>query len=130
MGFSGHLLTLCLRLLLEEDVIRLCKLQSKCFAPASIHHLYPGKRSLTAIKVYSPPRYGTGITGVGFIDNAGVENIWGSKYDAASLVFFLDSAEQVVKIRVYKIDTLVCSLQVSYIDLANYIWSNLVLVYY
>ena len=101
----------------KDNIAALHKLQSRSFAPASTHCVNPEKRQLIAIKVHSPLRCSASITSIGFIYNTGAESMWGSANNAASLVFFLDQAEQLVKTTVYKIKSLVCYLQVSHIPL-------------
>jgi hypothetical protein len=98
----------------QDDVAALYNLQKSSFAPASIHCVDPEKGSLVALKVYSRLGYRAGITGVGFVDDTGAERVWGSTDEAASLVFFLSKAERLVRVTVYKIDSLVCHLQVRH----------------
>jgi hypothetical protein len=74
----------------------------------------PEKGSLVALKVYSRLGYRAGITSVGFVDDIGAERVWGSTDKAASLVFFLSKAERLVRVTVYKIDSLVYHLQVQH----------------
>ncbi|RDL40331.1 uncharacterized protein BP5553_00310 [Venustampulla echinocandica] len=95
----------------EDDMAALHKLQRKSFAPASIHCVNSGNGQLVGIKVYSPLGYCAGITGIGFVYDTDFESIWGSADDVASLVFFLDKAERLVTVTVYKIGSLVCHLQ-------------------
>ncbi|CAD6443495.1 cc809fd8-7ac7-4113-8ffe-9b05e6c1daf7 [Sclerotinia trifoliorum] len=95
----------------QDDVAALYRLQSTSFALASTHFIDQGKRILVAIKVYSPLGCSAGITGIGFVYDTGTETVWGSTHDAASLAFFLDVQERLIKITVYKVDSLVCQLQ-------------------
>ncbi|KAF4637822.1 hypothetical protein G7Y89_g243 [Cudoniella acicularis] len=96
----------------KGDIAALYGLQRESFAPASTICIKPENGLLIAIKVYSPLGYCAGITSIQFIYDTGLESTWGSvDEDAASLTFFLDGAEQVVKVTVYKIDSLVCHLQ-------------------
>ncbi len=98
-----------------DDITALHYLQSESFAPASTLCIEPENGHVVAIQVYAPLGYYTGITGIRFVYDTGMESMWGSDYDAASLSFFLDSdcVEHLVKVRVYKIDSLVCHLQVG-----------------
>jgi hypothetical protein len=113
----------------EDDIAALYKMQSQSFSPASFHCVDPEKGSLAMIKVYSPLGSSAGITGIGFVYHTGTESLWGSADDAASLAFFLDQAERLARITVYKINSLVCHLQVSHFPVQNYffICSNLIL---
>ena len=98
----------------DDDIAALHKMQSESFAPASAYLMDPDKGSLVTIKIYSSLGRAAGITGIGFVYHTGTESRWGSVEDTAALSFFLDGRERLVKITVYKIDSLVCHLQVGY----------------
>jgi len=97
----------------DEDITALHNLQSESFAPASTLYIKPENGRVVAIKIYAPLGLNTGITGIRFVYDTGIESMWGSDYDAASLSFFLDGREHIVNVKVYKVDSLVCHLQVS-----------------
>ncbi len=99
----------------DDDITALHYLQIESFAPASTLCMKPENGRVVAIQVYTPLGYYAGITGIRFVYDTGMESMWGSDYDAASLSFFLDSdcVEYIIKVRVYKIDALVCHLQVG-----------------
>jgi len=97
----------------EDDISALYNLQRESFAPASTLHIELENGQLIAIGVYALLRQLAGITGIRFVYDEGIESMWGSDYNAASLVFFLDRAERLVKVTGYKIGSLVCHLQVS-----------------
>src|ERR1700710_118273 len=99
--------------MVEDDITALHNLQSKSFAPASTLSIRPENGHLVGIKVYAPLGPCTGITGIRFVYNTGIESMWGSDYDTASLSFFLHDLEHLVNIRVYKTGSLVCHLQVG-----------------
>jgi hypothetical protein len=97
----------------DDDITALHNLQSESFAPASMLCIKPENGRVVVIKVYAPLGWCTGITGIGFVYDTGIESMWGSDYDAASLSFFLGREEHLVNVRVYKINSLVCHLQVG-----------------
>ncbi|TGO35276.1 hypothetical protein BHYA_0164g00200 [Botrytis hyacinthi] len=97
--------------MLGDDIIALHDLQYNSFAPASALHIKPENGTLIAIKVYSPLGFCAGIRGIEFIYNTGIRSTWGSDYDTASLSFFLHDSESLVKIKVYKINSVVYHLQ-------------------
>jgi len=99
--------------LLPDDVTALHALQRASFAPASTHSHDSRNGRLAAIKVYSPLGWRAGITGVVFAYDTGVESVWRSVDDAASLAFFIGEKEQLVKVIVYRYGSLVCHMLVS-----------------
>jgi hypothetical protein len=78
--------------------------------PASMLYIKPENGRVVAIKVYTPLRWCTDITGIRFVYNTGIKSIWSFNYNTASLSFFLNSEEYLVNIRVYKINSLVYHL--------------------
>jgi hypothetical protein len=94
----------------QEDIDSLYEIQGTSFIPASFHHI--DQQALFAIKVYSSATP-AGINGIGFVQDTGVESIWGSSDESCSSIFFFDKTEQLIGIRVYKIGARVCHLQVQ-----------------
>lgn len=99
--------------MLDDDIVALHELQNNSFTPASTLYIKPENGNLIAIKVYSPLGFCAGIRGIEFIYDTGIRSTWGSDYDTASLSFFLCDTEHVVRIKVYKINSVVYHLQVS-----------------
>ena len=99
--------------MLDDDIATLHNLQSKSFTPASTLYITPENGSLVAIKIYAQLGYNAGIMGIRFLYDTGKETLWGSEYDAASLAFFLQEGEYLIKVRVYKTSSLVSNLQVG-----------------
>ncbi|KAM0311465.1 hypothetical protein ACHAO8_007169 [Botrytis cinerea] len=97
--------------MLDDDIVALHELQNNSFTPASTLYIKPENGSLIAIKVYSPLGFCAGIRGIEFIYDTGIRSTWGSDYDTASLSFFLCDTEHVVRIKVYKINSVVYHLQ-------------------
>ncbi|KAF7955725.1 hypothetical protein EAE96_004649 [Botrytis aclada] len=97
--------------MLDDDIIALHDLQNNSFATASALYIKPENGNLVAVKVYSPLGFCAGIRGIEFIYNTGMRSTWGSDYDTASLSFFLHDSEHLVKIKVYKINSVVYHLQ-------------------
>ena len=88
-------------------------LQSKSFISALTLYVRPKNGSLVAIKIYVQLGYCTGIIGIRFVYNTGIETLWNSEYSAACLMFFLQKSEYLIKVRIYKTSSLVCNLQIS-----------------
>ncbi|PQE26243.1 hypothetical protein CJF30_00000989 [Rutstroemia sp. NJR-2017a BBW] len=84
----------------QEDIDSLYELQGASFVPASLHHI--DQQALFAIKVYSS-LCPAGINGIGFVQNTGVESLWGSSDESCSSIFFFDKTERLIGIKVYKI---------------------------
>ncbi|EMR85594.1 hypothetical protein BcDW1_5834 [Botrytis cinerea BcDW1] len=99
--------------MLDDDIVALHELQNNSFTPASTLYIKPENGNLIAIKVYSPLGFCAGIRGIEFIYDTGIRSTWGSDYDTASLSFFLCDTEHVVRIKVYKINSVVYHLQKS-----------------
>ncbi|KAF4637138.1 hypothetical protein G7Y89_g928 [Cudoniella acicularis] len=99
----------------EKDIAALYQLQRQFFAPASFISIEPENGRLIAITVYSPIGRGAGVTGIRFIYDTGLESMWGSADDAASLAFFLDRSERLIGVSIYKVGTVVCHLKVSHL---------------
>ena len=64
------------------------------------------------IKVYSALGPFAGISGIGFFYDTGVEHTLGSAGNA-SLAFFLDGVERLVKVTAYKHGSVILHLEVS-----------------
>ncbi|PQE17316.1 hypothetical protein CJF31_00005733 [Rutstroemia sp. NJR-2017a BVV2] len=84
----------------QEDIDSLYEIQGASFVPASLHHV--DQQALFAIKVYSSFSP-AGINGIGFVQDTGVESLWGSSDESCSSIFFFDKTERLIGIRVYKI---------------------------
>lgn len=96
-----------------NDITALDALQKASFAPASTHSIDTTTRRLVAIKVYGPLGWRAGVTGVVFAYDIGVESVWGSINDAASVTFFVGEEEKVVKAVVYMDKSVVFHIQVG-----------------
>lgn len=96
------------------DIDALHKLQRETFAPASELRTQSTNGQMVVIKVHSPLGHCAGINAIEFVYNTGHATYWGCAADATSLAFFLDRAERLVKVTVYKIGSVVYHVQVSY----------------
>jgi hypothetical protein len=99
--------------LCNDDVRALCELQRASFTPASTVCIEPAKGQLIAIKVHSPLGPGAGISGIQFVYGSGLTTGCGTADDTATLAFFLDEAEQLTQVTVYKIGSFVHHLKVG-----------------
>lgn len=97
----------------KSDIVALHKLQRASFAPASTLCIKPMNGHLTVIKVHSALGWHAGINAVQLVYDTGLEIPWGYADDTASLSFFLDKAERLTKVIVYKIGPLVQHVQVG-----------------
>ena len=97
----------------QSDILALHKFQRESFSPVSTISIEPQKGQLAFINVYSTLGPQAGISGVQFVYKTGAESFWGSSDDAASLTFFLHKTEHLIKVKIYKINSLTCHLQVS-----------------
>ncbi|KAF8847836.1 hypothetical protein BDZ45DRAFT_811261 [Acephala macrosclerotiorum] len=95
----------------EKDISSLRNFQQDSFAPASSIYIDPQNGRLVAIAVFSSLGRRAGITGIKLIYDTGMDQSWGSADDAASLAFFLGHTERLVRIRSYKMGSLVCHLE-------------------
>lgn len=86
----------------KADIAALHKFQQRSFVPASIMRIEPENGPLTAIHVYSQLGFRAGINGMRFVYNKGRSTLWGCATNAASLSFFIDEAEILVGVSVYK----------------------------
>ncbi len=96
----------------ESDITTLHELQGGSFAPVSTLCIVPENGQLMGIKVYSALGPSAGVNGIGFLYDTGVEHTLGSS-DNASLAFFLDGVERLVKVRAYRLGSVILHLEVG-----------------
>jgi hypothetical protein len=96
----------------EGDIATLHELQRGSFAPVSTLCIAPANGQLMGIKVYSALGPSAGVNGIGFLYDTGVEHTLGSA-DNASLAFFLDGVERLVKVTAYRRGSVILHVEVS-----------------